>query len=81
MAKETANPWSLTPAEAAAFDAVIEHGCHKLAAKALCIAVKTVECHCHKGGVKIGGDHKISRYIKWDRWRRSCGAGFVGPNV
>lgn len=65
-------PWGLTPSEAEVMDAVVEHGSHKGAARALGRSIKTVEAHSCAAGQKIGGQlSRIRRYIEWDRWRRA----------
>ena len=70
MSAPQPNPWGLTPHQAAAMDAVCEHGCHKLAARALGVSVKTIEAHVQKASVRMCTRTTLSKYLAWDRWRR-----------
>ncbi len=70
------NPWNLTPAQAAAFDAVCETGCTKLAARALGVEPKTIQVHLSAGSKKLGapsGD-RLKKFLLWDRFRRAQSA-------
>lgn len=53
--------------------AVIEHGCHKSAAKALGIEPHTVEVHLGNVTKKMPQRHRLQRLIAWDRWARQQG--------
>lgn len=68
MVKRYANPWNLTPQQAAVMDAVCIHGCQKAAAKVLGLSIKTVEAHAQHAGESMGMDGKLLKYIHWDRW-------------
>lgn len=65
------NPWGLTRMEARVMDAICEHGCHKLAARALHRSVKTVELHAWHAGQKMGQKTGLAKYLAWDRWSRA----------
>lgn len=69
-----ANPWGLTPAQARAMDAVIEHDCQKIAARVLGLAPTTVRDHISAARRIMGVHRGHSRHlILWDRWRRPKG--------
>lgn len=68
--KPEPNPWGLTHAQMATMDAVIEHGCHKLAASALNRAMPTVEAHCREAGKRMKSRTWLEKYLTYDRWRR-----------
>jgi DNA-binding NarL/FixJ family response regulator len=65
----TISPWKLTSIEANTMDAVCKHGSQKGAARALNISVATVKDHCRGAGKKIEPKDRLTRYLKWDRWR------------
>jgi hypothetical protein len=65
------NPWGISPAEARAMDAFIEHGCHKEAARKLGLSVKTIETHCRVARERMFQQGTGIKYlIMWDRWRQ-----------
>jgi FixJ family two-component response regulator len=68
------NPWGLTPRQAEAMDAVIETGCHKLAARKLGVEVKTLEGHTQHAREKIGTPGRLTHMLLWDRWRQQTTA-------
>jgi DNA-binding NarL/FixJ family response regulator len=72
MALKYISPWNLTPRQADVMDAMVEHGCHKLAGRALGIDEDTVMQHIWMANKKMGfhSGHLV-KYIQWDRWRRS----------
>lgn len=65
------SPWKLTPKEAAAMDAMCEHGTAKLAARAIKRSPKTVEAHVASASTKMGATTgaRLVKYIRWARWR------------
>lgn len=72
MVKKYANPWNLTNRQAAAMDAMVQHGCAKRAADALGISIKTIEAHTAEAGLKMGRATRLAKYLQWDRWRRGA---------
>lgn len=70
----SANPWNLTDREAEVMDAMVEHGCIKLASRALGIENKTVDVHLWRAGKKMPHRFRLLRLLAWDRWRRSAAA-------
>lgn len=64
------NPWGVTPAEAAAMDAVIRHGGNREAAAAIGLSVKTVECQRSGGAQKIPGGTPLTKILRWYELRR-----------
>jgi hypothetical protein len=66
---KTISPWRLTAAEAAAMDAVCEAGGHEGAAEALGVPVRIIRDRCNRAMRKIEAPGRITRYLKWDRWR------------
>ena len=68
------NPWNLTRREAEVMDALVEHGCTKLAARALFIDEKTIEAHTYNAARKMPQRMRVQRLIAWDRWRRGAEA-------
>jgi len=73
---EKTNPWGLTPRQSEVMDAMCEHGCQKLAARALGLQDSTVQQHVWMANQKMG--HHIGhlkKYLEWDRWRRGEPAG------
>jgi hypothetical protein len=69
------NPWRISRGQAAALDAVIKTGCHKLAARELDISVAAVEEHIQRARVKMGTNGRILHILQWDRWRQGPGRG------
>lgn len=75
MVKKYANPWNLTDRQAAAMDAMVQHGCAKRAADALGISIKTIktiEAHNAEASLKMGRAPRLVKYLQWDRWRRGA---------
>lgn len=71
MVKKYANPWNLTPQQSATMDAICKAGCHKAAAKALGLSIKTVEAHAQHAGESMGLHRdRLRKYLEWDRWMR-----------
>lgn len=64
------NPWGVTPAEAAAMDAVIRHGGNNGAATELGVSVRTVECQRSDGAKKIPGGTPLAQILRWYEFRR-----------
>ena len=69
--KKYDNPWNLTPGQARVMNAICAHGCHKLAAQALGLSVKTIELHASHVGLRMGTRTMLQKYLEWDRWTRS----------
>ena len=65
------NPWSLTPRQCDAMDAMVAGCCHKAAARAMGISGKTLQCYIGKIKRKMGGRNIMANAILWDRWRRT----------
>jgi FixJ family two-component response regulator len=65
------NPWGLTASQVAVMDALIEHGCRKLAAYHLNMAIRTVDDHLRYATRKMGARTMVQRVLIWDRWRRA----------
>jgi FixJ family two-component response regulator len=65
----TISPWKLTAKEAQVMDAVCAHGCQKLAGRALDLSADQVKRYCQSAGEKIGMGDRLTRYLRWDRWR------------
>ena len=71
---EPQNPWGLTPKEARTMDAICEHSNAKLAARAIGVAVSTVEEQLYSAGKKFGlspQHNRLRKYLLWDRWRQA----------
>jgi DNA-binding NarL/FixJ family response regulator len=69
--EDNSNPWGLTTAQLKAMRAVCTHGCHKLAARELCLSVKTIENHALAAAKKMGIQGTcLSKYLAFDRWMR-----------
>ncbi len=68
--EDNSNPWGLTPAQLKAMQAVCTHGCIKLAARALGISKRTIECHVWVAGEKMGYRTYLAKYLEFDRWMR-----------
>ncbi len=68
---EYENPWGLTPSEVRSMDAMIKHGCSRLAAKATGRSHLTIRNQTARAGLKIGfpSDH-LTKYLLWDRFRQ-----------
>jgi DNA-binding NarL/FixJ family response regulator len=49
---------------------IIEHGCHKLAARELNLETRTVSDHAQAAGKKMGYRTSLMRYLEFDRWIR-----------
>lgn len=64
------NPWDLTPRQADTMDAMCEHGCHKLAARALGLSASTLQANIFDANRKMGSLLGVRKYIVWDRWRQ-----------
>jgi FixJ family two-component response regulator len=62
---------TLTPREAQTVRAVIDTGCNKGAARALGIAVKTVDFYLHQALRKSGLAFRVRMLIEYDRSTRS----------
>lgn len=71
------NPWGLTPREADTFDAICEHGCQKLAARALGLSTSTVQRHIWHASTKMGNPLGVRKFVQWDRWRQAQRAELV----
>lgn len=75
MAVKYISPWRLTPRQAETMDAMVEHGCYKLAARAMGVDEDTVMQHVWMANKKMGFHvGNLTKYIQWDRWRRSSDA-------
>lgn len=70
-----ANPWGISAAEAAALDALIEHGSQKGAAYALGLSDKTINAHMGSVRLKMNVRTRVHYIVKWDRWRRAIPKG------
>lgn len=68
-----ANPWGLTAAEENVLRTLCEHGCHKLAARALNRSQKTIEAHLSNAAKKMPHRSPLARFIAFDRWDRERG--------
>ena len=64
------HPFGLTPAEAAAVSTVIETGSHKLAARLLGVAHKTIDTHIAHAKAKAKVTCSLHLYLAWDRAHR-----------
>lgn len=73
--KKYDNPWNLTRAQARAMDAICTHGCHKLAANALGLSIKTIEAHSTQAGFRMRSRTMLQKYLEWDRWMRNRASG------
>lgn len=62
------NPWGLTARQAQVMDAIVTHGCHKLAASALGISAKTTEAHVANAATRMPARTPLLRYLAWARW-------------
>lgn len=71
----TVSPWNLTPHQAQALDAIVETGCHKLAARKLFLSEKTIEIHSARARKLIGAPNRVLALLAWDRWRRESNTG------
>jgi hypothetical protein len=69
------NPWGLTPKQVQVMDAIIQHGCNKRAANALCMGLKTLEAHASQARARMGLPYeRLHALLRFDRWRFGCGA-------
>lgn len=64
------NPWNLSPAECRAMRALCEHGCYKLAARALDRSARTLEAQVGTAAKKMPQRIAVARLIAFDRWDR-----------
>ncbi len=69
------NPWGLTPAQAAAMDALCLHGRNDATARALGISARTLEMHLLHAREAMGEPERLLAAIKWDRWRQATEDG------
>lgn len=65
------NPWNLPPKLTAAIDAVIDHGTHKMAARALGVETQIITDRMTRVRRVMGANSSVVAAIKWDRWKRS----------
>jgi hypothetical protein len=63
------DPWGLTSAQVRVMNSICDHGCHKLAARALGLSVKTVELHAWQVGLLMKSGRGLAKYLAWDRFR------------
>ena len=66
------NPWGVTPAEAAALDAVVKHGGNREAAAALGVTIRTIEGQRCNGSQSIPGATPLLRMLRWYEFRREA---------
>jgi DNA-binding CsgD family transcriptional regulator len=64
--------WNLTPSEADALDAVIEHGRVERAAKALNLSMSSLQTYCGRIRSKAGADNLLAVAVAWDRYSRKA---------
>jgi hypothetical protein len=64
------NPWDLSPTLTRAIDAVINHGTHKHAARALGVDPQIVTDRMKRVRRVMGANSSVIAVIKWDRWKR-----------
>ena len=69
-AQQASNPWGLSRMEELCMRKIIEHGCHKLAARELNLETRTVSDHAQAAGKKMGYRTSLMRYLEFDRWIR-----------
>lgn len=68
------NPWGLTPRQCATLEAVIMHGPHKVAARAMGVLPSTVNSHLRSAYQAMGVNNDLHAALKYDRWQRGIAA-------
>jgi len=69
-AHRASNPWGLSRMEELCMQKIVELGCHKLAARELNLATRTVSQHAQAAGKRMGHRTSLMRYLEFDRWDR-----------
>lgn len=69
----SANPWGLTDREAQVMDGILQHGCQKLVAREMGIAVATVQTYAERIRQKMGvGGHRLWHILRWYDFRKAA---------